>query len=36
MGNWIALGPVRIRIGSKYLAPWGFPRLQIGGLSLWS
>lgn len=36
MGNWIRLGPVRIRIGSKYLAPWGFPRLQVGALSLWS
>jgi hypothetical protein len=35
-GNFISLGPVTLRVGSKHLAPWGFPRIQIGGLSLWS
>lgn len=34
--NHISIGPVRIRTGSRYLAKWGFPRLQIGGLSIWS
>mgnify|MGYP003442713766 FL=1 len=34
--NHIKLGPVRIRVGSHRLAPWGFPRVQVGGLSLWS
>jgi hypothetical protein len=34
--SWLKLGPVTIRVGSKYLAKWGFPRVQIGGLSFWS
>lgn len=34
--NHVRLGPVILRIGSRNLAPWGFPRIQIGGLSLWS
>lgn len=34
--NYISLGPVRIRHGSKHLAKWGFPRIAIGGLSLWT
>ena len=34
--NHIKIGPVIIRVGSKHLAPWGFPRIKIGGLSLWS
>ena len=36
MSNWIHVGPVHIRVSGKHLAPWGFPRLQIGGLRLWS
>lgn len=36
MINHIKIGPVIIRTGSKNLAPWGFPRLRVGGLSLWS
>lgn len=36
MSNHFKLGPVIIRTGSKHLAPWGFPRVRIGGLSLWS
>ena len=36
MGNWIKLGPVCVRTGSKHLAPWGYARVSIGGLSLWS
>lgn len=35
-GNHISFGPVTVRVGSKNLAPWGFPILQIGGLSFWS
>lgn len=34
--NHVKLGPVIIRIGGRGLAPWGYPRLQIGGLSFWS
>lgn len=34
--NFIHLGPVTIRTGSRYLAKWGFPRLQINGLSFWT
>ncbi len=34
--NWLRFGPVVIRIGSRHLASWGFPRLEIGGLSIWS
>ena len=34
--NYVHIGPVTIRTGSRYLAKWGFPRVQIGGLSLWS
>jgi hypothetical protein len=34
--NHYGIGPIIVRIGSKHLAPWGFPRVQIGGLSLWS
>jgi hypothetical protein len=36
MRQWISIGPVSIRLHSKHLAPWGFPRLQIGGYSFWS
>jgi hypothetical protein len=36
MRNHVAIGPLRIRIGSRNLARWGYPRIQIGGLSLWS
>lgn len=32
----LTLGPVVIRYGSEHLAKWGYPRLQIGGLSFWS
>ena len=34
MRNYLALGPVRIRINSKHLAGWGYPSIQIGALSL--
>jgi hypothetical protein len=36
MKNHIRIGPITLRVGSKHLAPWGFPRVQIRGLSLWS
>lgn len=36
MRNHIKLGPVILRIRSKHLAPWGFPRIKVGGLSIWS
>lgn len=36
MSNWVKIGPVRLRIGSKHLAPWGFPRVAVHGLSFWS
>jgi hypothetical protein len=31
----LKLGPVVVRYG-KHLASWGYPRLQLGGLSFWS
>lgn len=34
--NHIKIGPAIIRIGSKHLAPWGFPRLRVCGLSVWT
>lgn len=36
MRNHYSIGPLRIRVGGKNLSPWGFPRVQIGGLTLWS
>lgn len=36
MRNHIKIGPAVVRIGSKHLAPWGFPRLRIWGLSFWT
>ena len=36
MRNYLALGPVRIRINSKHLAGWGYPSIQIGALSLFT
>ena len=36
MRNHIRLGRVSVRIGSKHLAPWGFPRLRVFGLSFWT
>lgn len=36
MRNYLILGPVRIRISSKHLAPWGYARIAVGGLSLLS
>lgn len=36
MRNHLRLGPVIFRVGGKNLAPWGYPRVQIGGLSIWS
>lgn len=36
MRNHIRIGPVTLRIGSKLLASWGFPRVTIGGMSIWS
>lgn len=34
--SYLTLGPIAIRYGSKGLAKWGYPRLEIGGLSFWS
>lgn len=36
MRNYLVLGPIRIRVSSKHLAPWGYARVAIGGLSLLS
>lgn len=36
MTNHIRLGPVTVRLGSRGIAKWGYPWLQIGGLSIWS
>ncbi len=36
MKNHLRLGPVIFRIGGKSLAPWGYPRVQIGGFAIWS
>ena len=36
MRNYIRLGPIAIKISSKNIAFWGYPRLQIGGYSFWS
>ena len=36
MKNHLNIGPVSIRVGSKNIAAWSYPRLQIGGLSIWS
>lgn len=36
MSNYITIGPVRLRVGSKGLASWGYPRLQVGGLQIWA
>lgn len=35
-GNYVKIGPVIVRVGSKHLAPWGFPRVRVYGFSLWS
>lgn len=38
-GIYRSFGPISIRVKSRkkaHLAPWGFPWLQIGGLSLFS
>lgn len=34
MKNYISLGSVRLRISRRYLAKWGYPLIEIGGLSL--
>jgi hypothetical protein len=36
MRNYLILGPVRIRLSRKHLAPWGYPFLKVGGLSVLS
>lgn len=36
MKNYLTLGPVRLRISRKHLAPWGYAILQIGGMSFFS
>jgi hypothetical protein len=36
MRNYLVIGPVRIRVSSRHLAPWGFARVAVGGLSLLS
>lgn len=35
MRNYVRIGPVAIKVNSKGIAFWGYPRIQIGGLSLW-
>ncbi len=32
MRNYLTLGPVRLRLSRKHLAPWGYEILGIGGL----
>lgn len=34
--NYLTFGPIRLRISRRGLAPWGYARLEIGGLSLLS
>lgn len=36
MKNYILFGPVALRISSRLLAPWGYERIKIGGLSLFT
>lgn len=36
MRNYLIMGPVRIRLSRKHLAPWGYPLLKIGGLDFLS
>lgn len=36
MSNHIGIGAVQLRIRSKGIASWGYPRIQIGGLSLFT
>jgi hypothetical protein len=36
MGNYLSLGPVRLRVSSRHLAPWGYEWFGIYGLSLFS
>jgi hypothetical protein len=36
MSNYISIGPLHIRIRSKHIAPWGFPRVMVNGFSVWS
>lgn len=35
MKNYIHIGPVSIKVNSKNLAFWGYPRIKIGGYSIW-
>jgi hypothetical protein len=36
MRNYLIIGPVRLRLSRKHLAPWGYPFLKIGGLDFLS
>ena len=36
MRNFVRIGPVRVRVGSRDLASWGWSRVVIGALDLWS
>ena len=36
MKQYLTFGPVRLRLHSRHLASWGYPRLQIGGLAVGS
>lgn len=36
MKNYFKIGPLRVRVSSKHLAPWGYERVGIGGLSFFS
>ena len=33
--SYLKAGPVLIRYSSKGMAKWGYPRIEIGGLSFW-
>lgn len=34
--NYLIVGPIRLRVSRKHLAPWGYALLEIGGLSFFS
>ena len=34
--NYIYLGPVHLKVSGKGLASWGYPRIRMGGISLFN
>lgn len=34
--NYLSFGPIRLRVSRRGLAPWGYERLGIGGLRMFS